>query len=279
MEAEKMNLGEVVFDARVLLVEDSPISQMVAKEALSFFGLDVDLAGNGQDAVEKILCNRYDLIFMDCQMPVMDGYEASAEIRKLEEKQQIEKVPIVALTALSSLRERMQIFESGADDYLAKPFQMNELFTCLIKWLKDQKKVRSSGAMARKKEKNPEPKIKKEASCLDEGILERLLEVENLTFSSDLLEELFEIFSVSSRDLLQQLDRDIVFKSFEGVRKKAHRLKSSSYHIGAVNLSDLLGKLELAALKQDLDTVTSLFTQIQEEHGAVLDEIQKRLKG
>ncbi len=276
MKAETMNPENVVFNARVLLVEDSPISQIVAKEALTFFGLDVDLVSNGREAVEKLSWTRYDLVFMDCQMPVMDGYEASAEIRKMEKNQQIEKVPVVALTALSSLKERMQIFESGVDDYIAKPFQMDELFACLTKWLKEKMELRPA-EMDVKKEETPVKVESKKEACLDETVLQRLLELESMS-SAGLLKELFQTYITSSQDLVQKLDNDVTIKCFEGIRKKAHSLKSSSSHVGAVRLAGLFEKLEHAALRQEAENVPLFFSEIQEEYNSVLNEIKRRIK-
>lgn len=273
-----MSPENVRFNARVLLVEDSPISQIVAKEALTFFGLDVDLVGNGQEAVEKISRTRYDLVFMDCQMPIMDGYKASAEIRRNEEQRQAKRVPIVALTALSSFKERRQIFESGVDDYIAKPFQMNELFTCLMKWLKEQIELRSSRAVAKKEENAPEAEKIKEGSCLDESILKRVLDLEAMMPSGGLLKELFQTYVASSQDVMQQMDKDVSFKCFEGIRQKAHSLKSSSSHVGAITLSNLFGELESAALDRDADKTASFFSRIRKEYHTVLSEIKRRLK-
>ncbi len=140
---EQDNYKEFTFAGRVLLVEDSPISQIVAQEALSSFGLDVDRAENGKEALEKIKTTQYDLIFMDCQMPVMDGFEATTAIRQLEEELELKRTPVIALTALSALKERMHCTHSGTDDHIAKPFEMNSLFLCLKKWLSTKMQRRS----------------------------------------------------------------------------------------------------------------------------------------
>ena len=143
IESQELNYKDFSFAGRVLLVEDSPISRIVSQEALSSFGLDVDWAENGEEAVEKIKSTRYDIVFMDCQMPIMDGFEATTAVRKLEEELELQRTPVVALTALSALKERMHCTHSGTDDYLAKPFEMNSLFLCLKKWLSAKMQRRS----------------------------------------------------------------------------------------------------------------------------------------
>lgn len=116
---------------RLLLVEDNPSNQMVASNFLDKVGIQVDLADNGQKALELVQVKNYDIILMDLQMPVMDGFTATQEIRKLGGK--FKKIPVIALTAdvVSDVKER--VYRSGMNDYLAKPFNPDELYLTIAK--------------------------------------------------------------------------------------------------------------------------------------------------
>jgi signal transduction histidine kinase/CheY-like chemotaxis protein len=118
---------------RILLVEDNIVNQKVARRMLEKLGMRPDLASNGREAVEMVRFLPYDLIFMDCQMPEMDGYEAAREIRRGESPNR--RVPILAMTAevLSGCRE--QCLLAGMDDHIAKPVKMQLLFEALMKWI------------------------------------------------------------------------------------------------------------------------------------------------
>ena len=115
-------------DKKVLLVEDNPTNVMVASKFLKHWQMDIDVAENGQLGVEKAMANNYDLILMDLQMPVMDGYQATREIRSLRNP-----VPIVALTASALIRVKEQVLMAGMNDYITKPFDPEELKRKLIK--------------------------------------------------------------------------------------------------------------------------------------------------
>jgi PAS domain S-box-containing protein len=117
---------------RVLLVEDNPANQTVALLILSRFGCQTDLAGNGREAIAAWAEKQYDLILMDCQMPEMDGFTATREIRKQESNGR--RIPIVALTANALEEEKEKCFEAGMDDHLAKPFRKSDLKKILEKW-------------------------------------------------------------------------------------------------------------------------------------------------
>jgi len=121
-------------EGRVLLVEDTPINQAVAAELLKAHGVDVDIANNGQEAVSMEQSQQYDLIFMDCLMPVMDGYHATKEIR-LHESNSDRRVTICALTANTIANAKQQCLEAGMDDFISKPFKDHELVKVLNKWL------------------------------------------------------------------------------------------------------------------------------------------------
>lgn len=117
---------------RVLLVEDNPVNQLVAKGMLGKLGCDVVVAAHGAEALDQLEFNDFDLVLMDCNMPVMDGYEASRQIRQSGRWPQL---PIVALTANAMSEERERCRAAGMSDYLAKPFRREELAALLDQWV------------------------------------------------------------------------------------------------------------------------------------------------
>jgi two-component system, sensor histidine kinase and response regulator len=125
--------GPAFQDRRVLLAEDNPINQKVARALLGKLGCQVELASNGRDAVALAGNGAFDLILMDCQMPVMDGFEATREIRALGGA--AGHVPIVALTASAMTGDREHCLASGMNDYLTKPVDLDQLRSCLGRWL------------------------------------------------------------------------------------------------------------------------------------------------
>jgi CheY-like chemotaxis protein len=116
---------------RILMAEDNAINQRVGKLILQRAGFVVDVVQDGRQALQAHKDNPYDLILMDCQMPVMDGFEASRQIRLLAHRQPV----IVAVTANALLGERERCLEAGMDDYLSKPFQAEQLIGVVQKWV------------------------------------------------------------------------------------------------------------------------------------------------
>ena len=122
------------FNATILVVEDYPINQEITKELLEMMGCDVDVVDSGAEALEAFRRNSYDLIIMDIQMPEMDGYEATKEIRRIEGT--TKHVPIVALTANALQGDREKCLSAGMDEYISKPFRAAELEAVLLKFLR-----------------------------------------------------------------------------------------------------------------------------------------------
>ncbi|MFO0388322.1 MAG: response regulator [Alphaproteobacteria bacterium] len=132
---ERMNLS--FKDAHILVVEDNLVNQMVTNSLLNKLGCNVAIATNGKEAVTLFTSHTYDLILMDCQMPEMDGYEATDAIRMIEKDNSRTRTPIIALTANAMKGDDEKCYAAGMDDYLSKPIKQNEIEDVLIKWLPD----------------------------------------------------------------------------------------------------------------------------------------------
>jgi CheY-like chemotaxis protein len=116
---------------RILMAEDNQINQRVGKLILQRAGFHIDLVSDGREALEAHKARPYDVILMDCQMPVMDGFEASRQIRALAQRQPV----IIAVTANALMGEREKCLSAGMDDYLSKPFQAEQLVAVVKKWM------------------------------------------------------------------------------------------------------------------------------------------------
>jgi len=123
------------FTARVLVVEDNTINQRVAQGLLKKFGVQVDLAGNGEEALNSLETLPFDLVLMDCQMPVMDGYEATKQVRHAESKVLNREIPIIAMTANSMAGDREKCLAVGMNDFISKPINPNKVQEALKRWL------------------------------------------------------------------------------------------------------------------------------------------------
>lgn len=145
MSTFRNDLQSSLQEARILLADDNPISQNTTRFMLNYLGAEVDIAEHGRAALELASRRPYDLILMDCQMPVMDGYEATRAIREYEERSterhpasqwtRAPRVPIVALSGRVMEGDREECLDNGMDDCLGKPFDLANLRSCLERWL------------------------------------------------------------------------------------------------------------------------------------------------
>ena len=221
------------FNYRILLVEDNEINQQVAKMMLEGFGATVEVANNGRKALEKWQSDPYALIFMDCQMPEMDGFEASQEIRIQEPEET--RVPIVALTANALKGDRDRCVDAGMDDYVTKPFDHITLSDALMRHLEPTGSIDQSNIL-----KSPDlSETNQNSQVIDLDMLLPLRELMDDGFTDLVCEYL-----LSTRRLLGEMESAYQTTDSDGLLRSAHSLKSSSANLGAVNLSQIAGDFE-----------------------------------
>jgi signal transduction histidine kinase/HPt (histidine-containing phosphotransfer) domain-containing protein/ActR/RegA family two-component response regulator len=260
------------FSARVLMVEDTPVNLQVGTEMLETLGCRVDTARNGMEALDAIARERYDLVLMDCQMPYLDGYQATGRVR-LREAEECDatgaaprRLTIVALTALAMPNDRRICLEAGMDDYLAKPFTMSALETLLARWLPvaapeppafaGTKRRAAAGPAAPapgvQAAAGPSaPQLSNSAASGPQGIdRECIDEIRSLQRpgKSDLLTTILNQYFADGVALIEAMQRGFADGDPTAVRSACHRFKSSSAFVGAT---------WLAARCEELDNICS----------------------
>jgi PAS domain S-box-containing protein len=236
---------------RILVVEDNPVNQRVAAKTLERLGYIAIVAENGQAALDLMAESDFDLVLMDVQMPVLDGYEATRAIRKRSPRGH-GSIPIVAMTASAMTGDREKCLEAGMNDYLAKPIQPALLAQTLDRLL---------GA------ENPFISVDRE----------RLLKLFNFELDDDLafVEELLDIFFESAPKRIQGLDAAIRAGNAALVSREAHSLKSSAANFGATAMADLCLALEERAGRGDLSDACAGLDRLVDEFARVKRELER----
>jgi signal transduction histidine kinase/NO-binding membrane sensor protein with MHYT domain/DNA-binding response OmpR family regulator len=230
---------------QILLAEDNAVNRTVATKMLEKYGCHVTPAGNGKEVLELLKQSKFDAILMDCQMPEMDGYEATKAIRKLEQKGIYAKTPIIALTANAMKGDEAVCIAAGMDDYMAKPIRQPMLEELLLKWLNSSESQQSS----------PHAEGAGVAEVLQEEPIENPIDpeaFENLKIlMGDGFAHILEQYIGDSSQYLEALRIAAQTKDYEALVQAAHPLKSSSQQMGARAVSIFAEKIEAAALKRE----------------------------
>ena len=239
--------GARQFNARILVVEDNITNQQVAKGMLQKFGVSVDLASNGQEAVTAVKHLPYDLIFMDCQMPVMDGYEATGKIRDLINKDGSSSVSIVAMTANAMQGDREKCLASGMDDHIAKPVDPINILNALEAWLPEQclqplsseQTVKSSGE--------------------DRDMNDQVMVFDHSAMSARLMDDEALVVAVAEAFLEDMKEQVLILRSaidsgdVETAGSQAHKIKGAAANVGGLVLCEKATQLEMAGKAGDAE--------------------------
>jgi CheY-like chemotaxis protein/HPt (histidine-containing phosphotransfer) domain-containing protein len=250
--------------ARVLLVEDNRVNQEVALRTLRSFGIEAQVANNGAQALARVQESTFDLVLMDCQMPVMDGYESTRRIRAWEGANH---VPIVAMTANALHGDREKCLEAGMDDYLSKPIKRDVLALQLAKWLPAQA---AHATTATTSEPMPVHGSRNE-SALDMSVLAELADL-----MGEGLESVIATYLSDTPSQLTAIQAAIERGEYEVITRCAHSLKSSSLSLGVTVLSRAAEALEMLGHKAgSLHDAEKLLSAMWAAHQAAQTKLQE----
>jgi CheY-like chemotaxis protein/HPt (histidine-containing phosphotransfer) domain-containing protein len=249
-------------DFRVLVAEDYEINQVVVREFLRRFGLECEIVGDGQVAVDRAKSGEFDMILMDCQMPLMDGLQAARIIRDAETpdhglSRNGKRIPVIALTANAVAGDREECLEAGMDDYLTKPITCQALTNMLLRW------------MPTPQSKGLEP-IPNEAAprvCVGSASVAEAFDVEQLLSQcfgdSDLAIELLNMFELRGRQSLRDLEEAIAGNNRLAVQHLSHGVKGVAANLCALRLRESAGALERRSMDESV-VLKSLLDEIHD---------------
>ena len=263
----------------VLLVEDNPVNQNLAFAMLRKLGLHVALASDGLEAVELVRRFDFDLVLMDCQMPVMDGYQATIAIRNLPNGRG-QGMSIVALTANAMQGDKQKCLDVGMNDFLAKPFTQMQLRAMLAHWLPQTISVLATNATALPAASAVASLANANASkapAINPATLEALREFDPHG-GNRLAAELMQAFLAMAQPGLSKVEDAVLAADSKALAAAAHMLKSASANVGAQTLSAFYSKLELLGREQRVNEACELLGPVGEAHAQAMARIHEILE-
>ena len=254
--------------AKVLVVDDNQVNLKVASGLLKLYDIDAELVESGEECLEAVKKQNYDLIFMDQMMPEMDGVETLSRFR--ESKRGNNKTPVIALTANALVGVREEMLEEGFDDFLGKPMDLTELENILIRFLKDQQEEMPET-------ENEDTGIAPETVEKYEGLIQQGIDVQagiELCGGEESYQEVLKAFVKNAP--VQQRDFSMALKQgdYERYTVLAHALKSASASIGALKLSEIARMHEGAGSKENILYINEDFVNLIEEYEDVIKAIE-----
>ena len=233
--------------ARVLLAEDNITNQLVAMGILQKFGLSVDAVANGAEAVNALQTIPYDLVLMDVDMPVMDGLEATRQIRSLQSSVHNHDIPIIAMTAQAMQRDQEQCLKAGMNDYVSKPVSPRILNEALVRWLPEQDDT--LGLPGTAEMQSPIPYSSEPAAFDREGLMERLMDDKVLALT------VIRCFNDDIPGQLEALRRHLDAGESDGVARIAHLINGAASNVGGEAMRALACEMEIAGKAGNLGAV------------------------
>jgi CheY-like chemotaxis protein len=251
--------------ARLLVAEDNEVNQQVAREILESAGFVVDIAANGQEAVEKTRSNPYDAVLMDVQMPGLDGLQATAELRR---DRRYADLPIIAMTAHAMAGDREQSLKAGMNDHVTKPIDPGALFAVLLRWIKPgERKAAQTPPTQPSMRIQPEPDRPGPAGL--PGI-DRLAGLRRVAGNETLYQKLLLDFHRDYATSVDPIRAAISENRLADAKRLAHTLKGVAGNIGAMDLHQAVEELDSALQVSDLEKAAVPLAEVEQELSVVI---------
>jgi signal transduction histidine kinase/CheY-like chemotaxis protein len=261
----------------ILLVEDNKMNQLVSTKLLEKLGFAFDIANHGGEAVQAVRAKQYDAILMDCQMPEMDGYEASEEIRRLEGTAR--HTPIIAMTAAAMEGDRERCLDAGMDDYITKPVRLEAVAGVLERWTTPPAREEAAPEHAAPEQAavSSEGGAADPLDALDPAQLELLRSLDD--GEGVVLSEIIHEYLAQTEEGRGELVRTVEAGDSRALERTAHSLRGASANIGATALADVCAEMELQGRLEQLDATAELVERFDSEYGRVRDALDHVLAG
>lgn len=266
------------FRARVLVVEDNVTNQAVARGTLKKFGIDIDISSNGQEAVTRLEAEAYDLVFMDCHMPVMDGYSATRLIRDPQSKVLNHAIPIIAMTANAMRGDRNKCIEAGMDGYVAKPVDPAKLCKQLEQWLPDncQPATAEQTVPAGAEQVQAGAPGPGDASHAAKVVVFDHAEIKKrLMGDADLMQTVCDAFLADMPQQMDSLKAHLEAEDVEGAIIRMHTIKGAAANVGGLALSALAAELEIAGKAGDMRKIRERLTEVDSQYAKLMTAMQE----
>lgn len=242
--------------SRVLLVEDNPTNQQVALSILKKLGLHAEAVANGKEAIESLRSVPYDIVLMDVQMPVMDGFEATRIIRKPNSNVLNPDVIIIAMTAHALQGDREKCIEAGMNDYVSKPITPRALVEVLDRWLKDKPRVQSVS--------DDQAPVENSATSQPEtDIFDRQAVLERTMGDEELMHTVITVFLEDMPKQLKTLGEALAAGDCATAERTAHSIKGAAGNVGGKQVQQEALAIEKAAKSGDLASAKASFEKLQ----------------
>ena len=268
----------------VLLAEDSDINAEIATALLHDLGCTVVRADDGEEAVQCFGADRFDLVLMDCQMPGMDGFEATGQIRQIEAVRAGRRTPIIALTANSLSGDRERCLAAGMDDHVAKPFRRAQLRTAMARWVGAGSGVGSGSGSGSLSGESAAPRASATRATLASPQPKRLGNIDRQALLMQLqiggrvrpalAAKVIGLFLSDTPAILEALEQGLEHQDRRGVERAVHTLKSSAASVGAFALSELAGLAEGDARGGPLEAVQPQVAEIRRQFDHAVVQLQ-----
>ncbi|WMW25620.1 PAS domain S-box protein [Methanolobus sediminis] len=247
---------------RILLVEDNVVNQHVAQAMLQKLGITADVANNGLEAIEALETIPYDLVFMDIQMPEMDGMEASKHIRNKQSSVINHDIPIIAMTAHAMKGDEEKCIEAGMNDYIPKPINLKLLAGKINKWMDHDPKKNYSINLPDKNNKEP-------------LVFDYKLFMENIMDDIVVARGIIEIFNRNAPRQIEELKEAIDKKEMTDIVNNAHSLKGAAASVGGMALSDISAKIEMQAKSGQINQIIEMLPDLDNNYELLIQELEK----